>query len=148
MVFGFLKIVKKLKLSIINSNLCLLKKILMPPCQILVKVFHPCPTFNGIEKLLTDLNPNKATGPDNIPGRILKMGAHEVAPALVTIFRKSLESGSLPDDWRRANVSPICKKGECTKPSNYRPVSLTFISCKVMPGTHYSFKYNAPSRQV
>ena len=89
-------------------------------------------SVNGIEKLLTDLNPNKATGPDNIPGRILKMGAHEVAPALATIFRKSLETGSLPDDWRRANISPIFKKGERTKPSNYRPVSLTSICCKVM----------------
>ena len=29
---------------------------------------------NGIEKLLTDLNSNKATGPDNIPGCILKLG--------------------------------------------------------------------------
>ena len=62
---------KKLKLSIINSDLCLLKKILMPPCQILVKVFH---SVNGIEKLLTDLNPNKATGThysfeSNVPSR-------------------------------------------------------------------------------
>ena len=89
-------------------------------------------SVNGIEKLFTDLNPNKATGPDNIPGRILKMGAHEVAPAQVTIFRKSLETGSLPDDWRRANISPIFKKGERTKPSNYRPVSLTSICCQVM----------------
>ena len=31
-------------------------------------------SVNGIEKLLTDLKSDKATGPDNIPGRILKMG--------------------------------------------------------------------------
>ena len=32
----------------------------------------------GIEKLLTDLKPNKATGSDDIPARIPKMGAHVV----------------------------------------------------------------------
>ena len=87
---------------------------------------------DGIEKLLTDFKPNKATGPDDIPARILKMGAHEIAPALATIFNKSLETGTLPDIWRRANISPIFKKGDRTKPSNYRPVSLTCIVCKVM----------------
>ena len=60
------------------------------------------------------------------------MGAAEIAPALTTIFRRSLELGSLPSDWRCANISPVFKKGNCTKPSNYRPVSLTSICCKVM----------------
>ena len=105
MVFWFLKIVKKLKLSIINSSLCLLKKILIKATMPnLGKGFPTMPSIdisvNGIKKLLTDLKPNKATRPDNIPRRILKMGTHEVAPALATIFRKSLETGSLPDDWR------------------------------------------------
>ena len=30
-----------------------------------------------------------------------------------------------------ANVVPIYKKGECSNPSNYRPVSLTCIICKL-----------------
>ncbi len=55
-------------------------------------------TVDGVEKLLSDLDPGKATGPDGVPARILKMGAKEIAPALTTIFRLSLESGSLPLD--------------------------------------------------
>ena len=89
-------------------------------------------TVNGIMKLLKGLNPNKATGPDDIPARILKICAPEIAPALTVIFRKSLETGTLPQDWKRANVSPIFKKGERSNPSNYRPVSLTSVCCKVM----------------
>ena len=32
--------------------------------------------------------------------------------------------------WREANVVPIFKKGDRSKPANYRPVSLTAICCK------------------
>ena len=40
--------------------------------------------------------------------------------------------GEVPEDWRIANVTPIFKKGKKTDPSNYRPVSLTSICCKLM----------------
>ena len=48
------------------------------------------------------------------------------------IFRKSMESGEVPDEWRQANVIQIFKKGSKTAPSNYRPVSLTCVCCKLM----------------
>jgi len=51
---------------------------------------------NGITKLLKDLNPHKASGPDGIPARILKLAAEEIAPALTIICQKSLESGQIP----------------------------------------------------
>ena len=82
-------------------------------------------TANGIEKLLSKLDPSKATGPDEISSRILKQYAHEFAPLLTTIFNTSLSRGEVPTDWRQANVIPIFKKGEKYLASNYRPVSLT-----------------------
>jgi len=36
-----------------------------------------------------------------------------------------LNSGTLPDLWKKANVTPILKKGNKFQPSNYRPISLT-----------------------
>jgi hypothetical protein len=89
-------------------------------------------TENGILKLLQNLNPYKAAGPDNIKPIILKTLAPEIAPILTTIFIKSLESGVVPSDWRNANVSPIFKKGSRYDPSNYRPISLTCIACKLL----------------
>ena len=42
-----------------------------------------------------------------------------------------MNKGSLLLIWKRANVSPIFKKGKKQLASNYRPVSLTCILCKV-----------------
>ena len=63
--------------------------------------------------------------------RLLKELSKEIAPFLCIIYQKCLETGSIPDVWRTANVSAIYKKGEKFKASNYRPVSLTCISCKM-----------------
>ena len=45
---------------------------------------------------------------------------------------KSLYEGKLPSDWKTAVVSPIWKKGCRTLASNYRPISLTSVVCKVL----------------
>ena len=74
----------------------------------------------------------KAQGPDNIHPRILKELAVEIAPSLTLIFRKSYETGEVPTDWLKANVSPIFKNGQKYLASNYRPISLTCIASKLM----------------
>ena len=87
---------------------------------------------DGVHKLLSKLNPHKAMGPDQLHPKILKQLATTVAPILQIIFQKSIDSGKVPSDWKKANVSPIFKKGERHKPSNYRPVSLTCICSKLL----------------
>ena len=89
-------------------------------------------TSNGVLKALQRLNPSKAAGPDNIQSRILKTSAEEIAPVLASLYQQTLQQGDIPQDWRNANVIPIYKKGDRTQASNYRPVSLTSISCKIM----------------
>ena len=90
--------------------------------------------LNGILKLLSNLQPHKAAGPDKIRPIVLRELRTEIAPTgiIQLIFEKSLATGKLPSNWTRANVSPIFKKGEKSDPSNYRPISLTCILCKVM----------------
>ena len=85
----------------------------------------------GVQKLLLGLNTHKAAGPDAILPRTLKDFPTEIAPVLTTIFNKSLSTSDIPDDWRKANVTPIFKKGERYLPANYRPISLTCICCKI-----------------
>ena len=86
----------------------------------------------GLRKLLQNLNPHKATGPDNIPAFVLKNTAPELAPLLSELFQLSLDTQEVPEDWKKANVVPIFKKGDRSLPANYRPVSLTSIMCKIL----------------
>ena len=88
-------------------------------------------TLKGVQKLLEKNNISKAAGPDLIPGRMLNMLAPELAPIVHAIFTQSLDTGELPRDWSLANVAPIFKKGNRVLAENYRPVSLTCITCKL-----------------
>ena len=86
----------------------------------------------GVLKLLQDINPHKATGPDDIPGRLLKTLSDEVVDILCMIFQASLDQGKITTAWKQAYISSIFKKGDRHKPSNYRPVSLTSVCCKIL----------------
>ena len=89
-------------------------------------------TPEGVFKLLKNLNPHKACGPDNIKPIVLKELADVLTPIVTLIFQDSLKQGVVPTDWQKANVTPIYKKGEKYKAINYRPVSLTCVLCKTM----------------
>ena len=86
----------------------------------------------GINKLLVGLNPHKAAGPDKFKPIVLQTLHKELASILQLFFQRSLDTGKLPDIWKEANVSPIFKKREKSDPSNYRPISLTCVLCKVL----------------
>ena len=70
--------------------------------------------IKGVEKLLQKLKVNKASGPDDLPAYILRETATEIAPVLTAIFNQSLKTGTLPEDWLKANIAPIFKKGKKT----------------------------------
>ena len=87
-------------------------------------------TTNGIQKLLEDLKPGKAAGPDNIPIWTLKVCAVQIAPILQIVFTQIFNSGTLPSDWLTANAIPRYKKGDESLPVNYRPISVTSVCVK------------------
>ena len=51
---------------------------------------------------------------------------------LQKIFQASIDNKYLPQNWRKANITPIYKKGDKSCPANYRPLSLTSLPCKVL----------------
>ena len=89
-------------------------------------------TAEGIDKLLKSLSPHKAAGPDKFKPIVLQTLHKELAPILQLIFQISIDTVKIPDIWKEANVFPIYKKGEKSDPSNYRPISLTCVLCKIL----------------
>ena len=85
-----------------------------------------------VRLLLTTMNANKASGPDNLPGTLLKECAAELAPSLTLLFNLSLSSGHIPNLWKTANVTPVFKKGDKHSCKNYRPISLLCIVSKIL----------------
>jgi len=62
---------------------------------------------------------------------MLRELADVIAEPLSIIFERSWRTGEMTEDWRKANVTPVFKKGK-EDPGNYRLVSLTSIPGKVM----------------
>ena len=83
-----------------------------------------------VRKLLSSINANKANGPDAIHGKILRFCAVSLAYPLSLLFNISYNSGSIPREWKLANVVPIHKKGSKENIENYRPISLTCLVMK------------------
>ena len=95
-------------------------------------------------KALQGLDGNSAMGPDGLHPLLLKSCAAQLAYPLYIVFRRSLNEGTLPDDWLVSHVVPIFKRGSRYEPLNYRPISLTidnmihviygltYVCCKMM----------------
>ena len=81
--------------------------------------------------LLDRIDVSKSSGPDRLPGRLLQSLAKELTPVVYFNFTQSLCTGELPTEWTQANVAPILKKISKLQAVNYRPVSLTCITCKL-----------------
>jgi hypothetical protein len=92
-------------------------------------------------KLISNLNPNKSPGPDNIHPKIVRDVAMIIAEPLRYIINLSLTSGVVPDALKIAKVIPVFKKGDANIASNYRPISLLSVFDKILERTVYNRVY-------
>ena len=84
------------------------------------------------EKILKALDQDKATGPDGLPGRILKECAEELALPVTILAKRMLVLGSWPECWRYHWISPLFTKGLRSNASNYRGVHLASVLSKTV----------------
>ena len=78
----------------------------------------------GIYNLLLNCNRHKSSCSDNVHNYVLWETAADIAPLLTHLFQQSLSTGILSNDWKKALVNPIFKKGEKSDPKTYWPVFL------------------------
>ena len=76
-----------------------------------------------VHGLLNNIDVNKASGPDDIPGIVLKKCSNHLAYPLSLIFKLIYNTGIIPTQWKLSNVVPIHKKGDDKDVRNYRPIS-------------------------
>ena len=101
--------------------------------------FNPKHTVNNFTcsvreliKIVLKLKSNSSPGPDGFTPKFVKNVLANIADPLYKVYRKSLAEGQVPDDWKSAHIIPIFKKGDAQLTSQYRPVSLTSIFCKIL----------------
>ena len=66
------------------------------------------------------------------PPKLLLEIVEQISIPLATVFNLSVEEGVVPLEWKEANIIPLFKKESRNKSENYRPVSLTSVTCKLL----------------
>ena len=85
----------------------------------------------GVMKAIKKLKSNSASGPDGLPPLLFKrLGACLAEP--LSAFFNSFSVHQMPNVWSKAIITPVFKSGKSCDVSNYRPISLTCVACKLM----------------
>jgi hypothetical protein len=75
----------------------------------------------------------KASGPDKISHKMLKIAPEKIAEPLQIIFNKSLRQGKYPSSWKIAHVIAIFKKGDASFRKKDRLILIyKFVSNKII----------------
>jgi len=73
-----------------------------------------------------------AAGPDGLPSWFIKIAAPGLALPVSHLFNLSIIQSHVPSQWKHADITPISKVPQPKTCSDYRPISLTPILCRVM----------------
>ncbi len=84
-------------------------------------------TESETQRALEALNLNEGTGPDGLFPKTLKTLSSYIAPSLSRIFKISLQTSQIFDDWRHAIATPVANAPRTADPKLFRPMSLTSV---------------------
>ena len=84
-----------------------------------------------IEEAISEIKLDSAPGPDGIPAILLKRCAPALSYPIFLLWSESMQSGIVPNFYKRGYISPLFKKGSRCEAGNYRPVTLTSHVVKV-----------------
>lgn len=96
-----------------------------------VTALDDIPTRKELNLAIASLGDGKAPGVDGIPSEIWKHGGATLTNSLLMLIQQAWAEGSVPQEWKDANIVAIFKKGDRTQCGNYRGISLLSIAGKV-----------------
>ena len=100
--------------------------------------FFSLATPPEVERLIDQLNINKACRSVDAPTKFIKYGQSVIAQFLCTLYNKCIVEGEYPDLFKTTEVIPIYKKGNPELATNYRLISLNHQSNKIFEKLTYS----------
>ena len=86
------------------------------------------------EEILNEINSldtSKSTQSEDIPFKIVKDNTDIFANFILQNFNKCIIDGKFPDQLKKADVSPVFKKGNHDDKINYQPVSILLSLSKI-----------------
>ena len=92
--------------------------------------FRPV-TADLIMQNIKNINPKKATGYDNIPGKMIKIAYRELSVPICNLMNTCIAMTTFPTPFKFADVSPIFKSDDNMNKGNFRPVSILSILSKL-----------------
>lgn len=97
---------------------------------LLVKPVETAELTSTLRRLAT----NKAAGPDELTGETYKYlpPNSSAFEQLKQIINTALTTSKIPEQWRKAQVFLVFKSGDETQVSNYRPITLSNVSYKIL----------------
>ena len=101
---------------------------------------HLCNTSitpSDVYEHLSQLDPTKVAGCDNIHPKILKFCATSLTEPVTDLFNLCLSQSNIPFEWKTHKIMPVPKKGDLSNSKNYRPISLQCILSKVLESIIY-----------
>src|SRR6218665_4230854 len=83
--------------------------------------------------ILDKLKPT-ADGLDHIPAWFLRLLAPVCSGWIARLFNLSLNSSTIPEQWRVARIRPVAKTKTPTGPGDFRPISVVPVLSRVLEG--------------
>ena len=95
-------------------------------------------SFEEFREVLSLVKPNVATGRDNVPGTIVRFLPESVLNQLyrAVVDRLSGREDAHVHSWAEFDICLVPKKGNISKLSNWRPISLVPTLYKVYESVH------------
>ena len=132
----------------INGHFAAICQTLPPLCFASLPAYLPPPSTPHIVqeadvvKRIKKFKSNRATTPCDLPIKIYKEFALELATPLTSIINASLSQSSVPADWKTSYVTPLPKTPSPQSFNDLRPVAITPIPSLICEDFVFDWSYS------